>query len=102
MRLLGGGVFGERDQFSGVVSRILFWRAPRGIPAAHSFLCRRILAEPAAALGVVRLTRDLRAGRPVPYLVLHRIGFIVPPALPTERWALTPPFQPCRPRLRAT
>ena len=70
--------------------------------AAHSFLCRRILAEPAAALGVVRLTRDRWAGRPVPYLVLHRIGFVVPPTLPVERWALTPPFQPYRSRLRAT
>jgi len=40
----------KRNQFPGVVSRILFWRAPHGTPAAHSFLCRRFLAKPAAAL----------------------------------------------------
>ena len=26
--------------------------------------------------------------------VLHRIGFTLPPRLPLERWALTPPFHP--------
>jgi hypothetical protein len=25
-------------------------------------------------------------------LVLHQAGFVVPPALLTERWSLTPPF----------
>ena len=36
-----------------------------------------------------------RAGRPFPCYVLHRMGFIVPPSLRSERWALTPPFHPC-------
>jgi hypothetical protein len=44
----------------------------------------------------MRHTRDCRAGRPVPYFVLHRIGFSLPPASLPARWALTPPFHPCR------
>src|SRR6478735_7769299 len=44
--------------------------------------------------GGMRLTRDCPAGRRVPYSVLHRIGFFVPPLLPSARWALTPPFHP--------
>ena len=28
--------------------------------------------------------------------VLHRMGFVVPPSLRSERWALTPPFHPYR------
>jgi len=28
------------------------------------------------------------------YLVLHQVGFTVPPQSPLERWALTPPFHP--------
>ena len=43
----------------------------------------------------------LRAGagrRPVvPCSVLHHTGFFLPPRLRSGRWALTPPFQPCRP-----
>ncbi len=30
----------------------------------------------------------------VPYLILLRTGFTLPPRLPLERWALTPPFHP--------
>ena len=30
----------------------------------------------------------------LPLFVLHRVGFTVPPLLPSERWALTPPFHP--------
>ena len=38
-----------------------------------------------------------RAGPALPsYLALHHAGFSVPPLLPTERWALTPPFHPCQ------
>jgi hypothetical protein len=38
-----------------------------------------------------------RAGPALPsYLALHRAGFSVPPVLPPERWALTPPFHPCQ------
>ena len=40
--------------------------------------------------------RSQRAGPALPsYLALHHAGFSVPPMLPTERWALTPPFHPC-------
>lgn len=38
-----------------------------------------------------------RAGPALPsYLALHRAGFSVPRLLPSERWALTPPFHPCQ------
>jgi hypothetical protein len=38
-----------------------------------------------------------RAGLALPsYLALHHAGFSVPPMLPSERWALTPPFHPYR------
>jgi hypothetical protein len=44
------------------------------------------------------LTRRAGACRPysrlVPYLVLLRVGFTLPPALPPERCALTAPFHP--------
>ncbi len=42
----------------------------------------------------MRLTRDYLTGRQVPYLVLHRSGFFVPPSLLSARWALTPPLHP--------
>jgi hypothetical protein len=38
----------------------------------------------------------LRAIRFPPYLVLLRVGFTLPPALPPERCALTAPFHPYR------
>jgi hypothetical protein len=41
--------------------------------------------------------RSRRAGPALPsYLALHHAGFSVPPMLPPERWALTPPFHPCQ------
>ena len=36
-----------------------------------------------------------QAGRSLCY-VLHRTGFVLPPSLRSERWALTPPFHPGR------
>ncbi len=39
-----------------------------------------------------------QAGR-FPCSVLHRMRFVVPPSSRSGRWALTPPFHPCR-RLR--
>ena len=35
-----------------------------------------------------------------PYLTLLPVGLAVPPPLPGARWALTPPFHPCRSTLR--
>ena len=35
------------------------------------------------------------AGDPLPYLVLLRVGFTLPPVLPPARCALTAPFHPC-------
>ena len=41
--------------------------------------------------------RSRRAGPALPsYLALHHAGFSLPPMLPPERWALTPPFHPCQ------
>lgn len=67
-------------------------------------------SSPAIARGIKRPTRGLmsapiarcglwlaprRAGTALPsYLALLHAGFAVPPLLPTERWALTPPFHP--------
>jgi len=53
-----------------------------------------------AGPGRMRLTRGYRTGRPAAYSVLHRIGFFVPPSLPSARWALTPPFHPYHPVAR--
>ena len=41
------------------------------------------------------------AGDPLPYLVLLRVGFALPPVLPPARCALTAPFHPCRAPSRA-
>src|SRR5579864_8163669 len=44
--------------------------------------------------------RCIRAGPALPsYLALLHAGFSVPRMLPSERWALTPPFHPCLMRL---
>ena len=40
-------------------------------------------------------------GGSLPYLVLLRVGFALPPVLPPARCALTAPFHPCRAPLRA-
>jgi hypothetical protein len=48
---------------------------------------------------IKRPTRKLRTGRPqtLPYLVLLRAGFCLPPVLPRARCALTAPFHPYSP-----
>jgi hypothetical protein len=50
--------------------------------------------EQLAASGRCAAAALLPAGRFPPYLVLLRVGFTLPPALPTERCALTAPFHP--------
>ena len=51
-----------------------------------------------------RPTRTPRAVNPAgeparrPYSVLLQAGLAMPPTLPPTRWALTPPFHPCRSR----
>ena len=82
-----GESFPGRKGSSQSVSRILFLSRRKGAPIYLITLRRCPLAG-------VRLTRDHRTGRPVPYSVLHRTGFLVPPRSPSERWALTPPFHP--------
>ena len=37
---------------------------------------------------------------PVPYLILLRMGFALPPRSLSGRWSLTPPFHPCPGLLR--
>jgi hypothetical protein len=45
----------------------------------------------------------IRAGPALPsYLALLHAGFSVPRMLPSERWALTPPFHPCQMRRAET
>jgi len=47
--------------------------------------------------------RCIRAGPALPsYLALLHAGFSVPRMLPSERWALTPPFHPCQMRCAET
>jgi hypothetical protein len=46
--------------------------------------------------GTCSLRNDGAGSSVVPYLALHPMGFSVPPRLRSERWALTPPFHPCR------
>src|SRR5216684_4494409 len=55
-------------------------------------------SSPGIATGIQQPTRGFyRAGPALPsYLALHHAGFSVPPVLPPERWALTPPFHPCQ------
>jgi len=58
------------------------------------------------AAGFARPTRAEGRDRPCvsarrhlavrPYSALLPVGFAVPPPLPEARWALTPPFHPCR------
>jgi hypothetical protein len=56
-------------------------------------------SSPVIAEGVKQPTRKLRTGRPrtLPYLVLLRAGFCLPPTLRPARCALTAPFHPYPP-----
>ncbi len=61
-------------------------------------------SSPAITGGIKRPTRKLRTGRPqaLPYLVLLRAGFCLPPTLRPARCALTAPFHPYPPSLALT
>jgi len=50
--------------------------------------------EPPLRIEPIRSPAWLLSGGFPPYLVLLRVGFTLPPALPTERCALTAPFHP--------
>jgi len=50
--------------------------------------------EPPGRIGPIRSAAGLFGGSFPPYLVLLRVGFTMPPALPPERCALTAPFHP--------
>src|SRR5512147_2210267 len=83
------------------VSRVLF----RGmIPAAADIHLGRTLPCASSELypeaGAGRPTPRLAARTP-PYLLLHQVGFAVPPLSPGARCALTAPFHPCHARLAA-
>ena len=54
---------------------------------------RRLLEAP-GRIGPMRSAAMPLCGDFPPYLVLLRVGFTLPPALPTERCALTAPFHP--------
>jgi len=57
---------------------------------------------PAVADGFSRSTRTAGRRRPIcgPYTILLPAGLAMPPPSPGARWALTPPFHPCRPLAR--
>ena len=61
-----------------------------GMPVA------RHLTRPTRAAVRKQTAERLRVSACRPYLVLLQVGFAMPSALPRPRWALTPPFQPCR------
>lgn len=48
------------------------------------------------SFGRAALPRSHCCGRFASCLALLRVGFAMPPSLPSARWALTPPFHPCR------
>ena len=80
---------------SAAISRILCRRATVARKRAgddHS-------SSPAVSGGIEQPTRKPRADHPqaLPYLVLLRAGFGLPPALQRARCALTAPFHPYRP-----
>jgi hypothetical protein len=69
----------------------------RGVTAnAHQRPTRRFrrLLEPPGRIGPIRKCRLTLSGTFPPYLVLLRVGFTMPPPLPSERCALTAPFHP--------
>ena len=62
---------------------------PGSVEGSHSSGTR-------VAARLVRPTRERRGPRlSLPYLVLLRVGFTLPPVLPPARCALTAPFHPC-------
>ena len=69
-----------------------------GCPAWRSFVWALHCCDARAANPHARTGRPVRPqGRARAYSALLRVGFDVPPASPPARWALTPPFHPCRP-----
>ena len=76
----------------GAVSRVLS-APPRGGGEAH-------FSERPYPGSAPRWRRAARATLWIPYLALHPMGFSVPRRLRAGRWALTPPFHPCRPPRR--
>ena len=79
---------GGKEGGSRPVSRVLSWtviRLGRASPHASSDLP-----------GDTHGPRVAAQSRSPPYLVLLRVGFTLPPALPSARCALTAPFHPYR------
>jgi hypothetical protein len=71
---------------------------PSPRPGPRSFLwARSRLRAQAADPETSRYEAGWDGRPPFPYLALLRMGFTVPPRLPSGRCALTAPFHPCRP-----
>jgi hypothetical protein len=84
---------------SGPVSRILF-RTLRCFGRYFSHACEAGRAlRSSEERRRVQHTRGYGTGRPATYFALHRTGFFVPSRSRGTRWALTPPFHPCRRRV---
>jgi hypothetical protein len=100
-RLLRTGMSARRkkNDFGKAVSRILSAQ-PLVKPAANRRLYKRLGRESfvsaASTRNPFRWAKHGAGSSRVPYLALHPMGFSVPPGLRPERWALTPPFHPCR------
>lgn len=67
-----------------------------GRPFLWSLRCRRLrAANPESGAETPLPVRSKPSDSP-PYSALLPVGFAVPPPLLEARWALTPPFHPCR------
>src|SRR5262245_50804592 len=99
---------GRRGIGSAPLARLLRQaRKPSSVPRAEArgmVICLGRLS-PTASSSLPAARRISRPGgrcgsHLAAYLALLRLGVTVPPLLPAMRWALTPPFHPCRsPRL---
>src|SRR5262245_30090238 len=95
---------GRRGIGSAPLARLLRQaRKPSSVPRAEAWgmvICLGRLS-PTASSSLPAARRISRPGgrcgsHLAAYLALLRLGVTVPPLLPAMRWALTPPFHPCR------
>ncbi len=74
-----------------------FWKGCKpNFVFPETFRGRGSFVSAASTRNSFRVAKHGAGSSRVPYLALHPMGFSVPPRLRLERWALTPPFHPCR------
>jgi hypothetical protein len=87
---------GGRERRSSPVSRVLSSRFPgSGEHSSRGAVADAFDSEQPGSIG--RAARVTPFGATLPYWLLHRVGFAVPPLLPGARCALTAPFHPSLP-----